>query len=276
MISIIISSYQNVFFANISKNISETIGCEFEIIKVDNPGIMGICEAYNLGASQAKFENLLFLHEDVIFVTQNWGNRLDNLLSDQNIGIVGVAGSDYIPHCPSGWYNAGKNNYLNIEQFDDEANFLYASRTDSNKVACLLDGVFLGMKKSWWATLKFNKKIPGFHGYDTDISARSAYLKNNLVTNEIVITHFSKGKAGKNWFKTILEIRKYYERPKNQEVNRDLEIKNYNQFLYSLDHTLRKDEMLFYALKYLNPNYLGVKKTFQVLKSIIYNILNKP
>lgn len=46
MISIIISSYQSHFFSAVEINIAETCGVPYEIIKIENPGIMGICAAY--------------------------------------------------------------------------------------------------------------------------------------------------------------------------------------------------------------------------------------
>ena len=72
MLSIIISSYQPEFYLALEKNIAESIGIPYEIMKIDNPGIMGICEAYNRGAEKAQYDFLLFLHEDVLFETQDW------------------------------------------------------------------------------------------------------------------------------------------------------------------------------------------------------------
>lgn len=62
MLSIIISSYQPQFYSALEKNIAETIGIPYEIIKIDNPNLMGICEAYNKGASLSKYDYLLFVH----------------------------------------------------------------------------------------------------------------------------------------------------------------------------------------------------------------------
>lgn len=79
IISIIISSYQPNYFLALEKNIAETIGIPYEIIKIDNPNTMGICEAYNKGASKAQFENLLFIYEDILFQTKYWGRVIDKL-----------------------------------------------------------------------------------------------------------------------------------------------------------------------------------------------------
>ena len=62
MLSIIVSSYKEDDFNQFSKNVKETIGDDFqyEIIQQWNPGIIGICEAYNKGAEKSKYENFTF------------------------------------------------------------------------------------------------------------------------------------------------------------------------------------------------------------------------
>ena len=116
MLSIIISSYQPTFFNALKENIGETCGIPFEVIKIENNGQMGICEAYNRGAEKAQYDNLLFLHEDVLFHTKNWGNTLINLLKKGNTGTVGLAGSNYVPYAPSTWNNFPIYSFNNIIQ----------------------------------------------------------------------------------------------------------------------------------------------------------------
>ncbi len=49
-----------------------------------------------MGASQAKFNIICFLHEDVLFRSQNWGLTLVSLFADHpDLGLVGLAGSKY-------------------------------------------------------------------------------------------------------------------------------------------------------------------------------------
>ena len=119
MLSIRISSYQPQFYSALEKNIAETIGIPYEIIKIDNPNLMGICEAYNKGASLSKYDYLLFVHEDVIFHTKEWGQKLINHLKLENVGVIGVAGSNYVPIAPIGWYLPDNSyNFLNYIQND--------------------------------------------------------------------------------------------------------------------------------------------------------------
>lgn len=46
------------------------------MIQIWNPGIYSINEAYEMGLQKASFENLLFIHEDLEFLSRNWGVEL--------------------------------------------------------------------------------------------------------------------------------------------------------------------------------------------------------
>ena len=74
MISIIICSRLNILPIDFLNNIKDTIGIEYELIHIDNSEKKyTIFEAYNLGFSMSKFPNLCFMHDDLVFHTQNWG-----------------------------------------------------------------------------------------------------------------------------------------------------------------------------------------------------------
>ena len=144
MLSIIISSYNQIFFNKIKNNINSTIGNGFiyEIVKIENNNVFSLCEAYNIGGQKAKYDNLLFLHEDVSFETSNWGTILINLLELKNCGIIGVLGGNYYGFMPSYWWNKGYKffHYIQInkgkEKFYNRINFL-----KDNEEVKALDGV---------------------------------------------------------------------------------------------------------------------------------------
>ena len=105
MISIIISTHNPNLLNDITENIHKTIGVEHEIISIENHNKYSLCEAYNIGADKANFPYLCCVHEDVIFLTKDWGSYLIDLMeSDKKIGLVGVVGTKFISTYPStGW-----------------------------------------------------------------------------------------------------------------------------------------------------------------------------
>lgn len=234
MISIIISSYQPEYFAALENNIAETVGVPYEIIKIENPGLMGIAEAYNKGAKKARFENLLFLHEDVLFHTQNWGEKLIKHLEDPETGVVGVAGSDYVPTAPCGWYINGRS-FLHLIQNDkSHSQPQHIDNTSQNKhSAYALDGVFLAMQKSKFNNFRFDEKIGGFHAYDIDLSLRFAKKYKNYVIADILIEHFSEGSPDKNFTEGNILVRKKWGSLFQTMYSRKIEMDCFEGFLNS-------------------------------------------
>lgn len=208
MLSIIISSYKPNYFSALEKNIAETIGIPYEIIKIDNPGIMGICEAYNRGAEKAKFENLLFLHEDVKFESEDWGLILLNKYFQlPNVGILGLAGDKVKFHLPYG-FSSGlmDSGYMFVKHKEgDKKHFLFP---DAPLKVKPMDGVFLAMKKNIWETLKFDETLKGFHFYDLDITLRASEHYQNYLVHDIEFFHFSTGNFGTQWVKACLKFNK--------------------------------------------------------------------
>ena len=207
MLSIIISSYKSILFAALEKNIAETCGVAYEIIKIDNPGIMGICEAYNKGAEKAKFENLLFLHEDVEFHTKNWGDILKKYFNLKDLGVLGLAGSKRKFHLPYGFVNALPGENYSFVTYPGYPENVFKN-TQFPFLIKVIDGVFIGMKKSVWKKFRFNEEISGFHFYDIDISLRTSESLQNYLVNDICVDHFSAGNFGNEWIDACISFNK--------------------------------------------------------------------
>lgn len=257
MLSIIISSYQSAYFSSLQENVIATIGVPYEIIKVDNPGLMGICEAYNLGAEKANFDYLLFLHEDTEFVTTNWGEKLLPLLVDEKNGVIGLAGSTYVPNVPFAWWDKYENTIMNIQQFNKKSEIRNYSITE-NKEAIVLDGVFLACRRIVWQEFKFNPDIKSFHAYDLDFSVRVSKKYNNIILHSIKLKHFSEGNPDNEWWNSILESRKFFTAPSKQQTNKKTELffyKKLEERLIEFNISGKKSILL----KYNSPFYIGFK-----------------
>lgn len=251
MLSIIICSRSTALASSLAKNIDATIGIEYELIILDNAvSKIPIAIQYNNGGEKAKYNNLLFIHEDIAFITNNWGKILSDLLSKDEIGIVGVAGSKYYPDCPGTWPNDRK--FIRENVYFNESRFLENPENEKFSEVVTLDGVFLACRKEVWAENKFNEGLTGFHFYDLDFSFRilTATELKLIVTYDIVINHFSLGKLNMDWIDQSII---FYEQWKKQLPLTVIAITN-EEKTPVLKNKLEEFIMLFYF------NYDGRKR----------------
>lgn len=245
MISIIVSSFDENNFNKLKNNIESTIGdVPYELIRIWNPGKMGISVAYNKGALKAKYDHFIFLHEDTEFLSNNWAAIVLKYLQIDNVGICGLAGSEKRFKLPVG-FETGIRKYRHIylkHQRDEEIN---ANGNAPIKVKTL-DGAILIMLRRTWEQLKFSQDIKGFHLYDLDISMRASKFYQNYVIPEISLLHFSMGRFNNAWVKAILQLptKPYdYDIPTKQEYNF---VRN-----YWYDRLKNEDISLFNRVRYV-------------------------
>ncbi|MCS3532432.1 glycosyltransferase family protein [Chryseobacterium sp. JUb7] len=272
MISIIISSYLPAYFSALEDNISKSIGVSYEIIKIDNPGLMGICEAYNQGAQKAKYENLLFMHEDVLFHTHHWGKKLINHLSLAETGIIGVAGSSYVPTAPSSWTVSEKYNFVHILQGNKEkkeAFLIHTTQQNRNEVFAV-DGVFMAIKKENYSQFRFNEKLlKGFHGYDLDFSLRVSKQLQNYVVDDILIEHFSKGNLDKTWMDTNIVVKQNIDLKFSQRFDSETEKKAFLGFLHNYFMYYPVNRKTLISVLQFYPKKLNAKDHVTVVKKLL-------
>ena len=242
MISIIISTYQPKYCNQLTNNIDKTIGVPYEIILIENNNQMGICAAYNKGIAKAKFDFLCFIHEDVIFLNNNWGLVLGKYFNNiPELGCVGVAGALYKSKAPSAWWDVPKEQWVaHLQQEVSEGIKRYDSYGWNNgeeyKNVAVIDGVFIATKKS--NKLLFDERIKGFHCYDLNYSFESKKKGfKNIVTREIFLRHYSSGSLNIDWLKNTHKIHKLYKYLLPVSVSEhsyQIEIERNNLFKFAL------------------------------------------
>ena len=218
MISIIISTYQPNYLDALTNNIEATIGnIPYELIPIHNPGKMGICEAYNTGAAQAKYPYLCFMHEDVLFETPSWGERVVAHLKDSETGAIGVAGAAYKCKVPLSWSVVKRYRATNLIQHygstkQKETTHVNPGDSETYRVVAL-DGVFIGTRKEVWEAIKFDAHtFKGFHGYDIDFSLAVAQHYKLFVVFDLLIEHFSQGNPNQDWLAAAVKISEKWKR----------------------------------------------------------------
>jgi len=284
MISVLICSINPDLLKNVTENISKTIGVPFEILYWDNRiEKKGICKVYNELARKAQFPYLCFLHEDVLFQTNNWGRNIaDIFINDKEIGLIGIAGSKFKSAYFSGWYTGVKEldcaNY--IHQYKTGTEHICLTPDDKKipqEVVCI-DGVFMCTTKDAWANISFDEKfLKGFHFYDIDFSLQLAGLYKVIVTYDIELVHItSGGDYSNNWIETAFQFHKKMKSVlPYSKINVNKSKADKKIIIATMDHlknykiTFRnKIKWITLQKLYLNPVFY-----YSILKFFLYNPL---
>jgi hypothetical protein len=212
MISVIIATRNAELLNQLTANIEKSIGVEHEIIAINgnNQG-KGICQMYNEGAAQAKYPFLCFMHEDLLFHTDNWGHNLIRHLQKKEIALVGIFGSLIKTKTPSGVYipikDLNRINQLQGTQNGPTTHFYENPLNEPYSEVAILDGMFLA------TTINNHNKYPfdehllkNFHGYDIDYSLGQSRLGKIVVIYDILIQHFSHGEYTTVWVNEQLKV----------------------------------------------------------------------
>ena len=219
MLSIIICSRNKTLPVELVSNIKDTVGVDYELIHIDNSeNKYSIFTAYNSGIAISKYPYLCFVHEDVLFHSASWGERVIAHLQNPKTGIIGVAGADLALRVPASWANLISPSQ-NIIQTDpsgvkpSEYMLHPAGYSLSKRSTITLDGIFLCMRREITNQLKFDEQLSGFHGYDYDISLQSHVAGyTNYVIYDIKLEHSSKGKTSILYFRNLISIYKKFEK----------------------------------------------------------------
>ena len=173
-----------------------------EVKQYINNGEYSLTELYNKALKETTNNIVVFCHDDIIFDTKNWGNKLlKHFKRNSNYGILGVAGSTYLPKSAKWWeipytmrgivnhQNEGKK--WESRYSDHIGNKLYD--------VTLVDGLFFAVNKENILS-DFDENIKGFHFYDVSFSIDNFKKGVNIgVMSDIRLTHLSIGQTNNQW-----------------------------------------------------------------------------
>lgn len=213
MISIIICSRHSDISEELKRNIRDSIGVDYELVIIDNSSNKySIFSAYNRGLFLAKGDLMCFMHEDILFHTEQWGALLQSYFSKfADAGMVGVAGTHFLPKIPAAWWDTeirsgqllqgglvnGVYKIVSNDLWDDY-------KTVPTRVVSV-DGLWMCFQRKVFDYIKWDDaNFNGFHGYDTDISLQ--VWKSGFEVHifwDILIEHKSFGVSGLDFYGSL-------------------------------------------------------------------------
>lgn len=258
MISIIICSRYSDIPQSLKDNIDHTIGLEYELIIIDNSdNKYSIFSAYNEGLKRAKYPVLCFMHDDILFRTNGWGNRVISHFNDTNIGLIGMLGTHFLPSVPTYWTTSPffSTSYIQTTegvQFEDFKTDFFHGTSLVDAVAC--DGICLFVREELFAKISFDEvSYNGFHFYDMDICMQILANEYRVcICNDIIIEHFSLGSYNKSFFI-------------NQNVF-------FNKWRNSLPISRGINHIPLHVINKLNQLYYSLWEADKTRKSLAYRI----
>jgi len=226
--------------------LNRTSTCEIEIKEFLNPnGEFGLTKIYNQFIDEAKFDNIVCLHDDIV-LKKGWTNYVLDGLND--FDILGVAGSTIIPESGVWWEQSHK---LCGRVWHDNENLKYESKFSEKfshpQEVAVVDGVFIAFNRKQLKA-RFDERHDKFHFYDVSFCAANIEKGAKIgCLTEMYILHKSIGKVSKQWYDEKSNFCSNYKLPiiikPHIKVN-DVVVKNVNEKLAIIIPTKDKIELL--------------------------------
>ena len=185
---------------------------KIEVIEKINNGDKSLSQTYNEILSEAKTDIVVLCHDDIYFDTNSWYHKLIKHFDKSDFGIIGMAGTTYMPESGMWWEDRRKMiGIVNHESEGKKWTSKYADDLNNNiKQTVIVDGLFIAIHKK---RIKHNfiEDFEGFHFYDIPFCFENhiSGVKVGVITN-IRITHKSIGQTNEQWEKNrILFSEKY-------------------------------------------------------------------
>ena len=199
---------------------------EVDLIPVKNEGLFSLVDVYNNGLKKAKYDTVVFVHDDVAFNTKSWGYKiLKHFEKNPEYGIIGLAGTERLHD--GMWWRAPQNMFGKVyHQKDGKRWESKYSPTFGNSLVevVAVDGVFMTVRKDR-IKKPFNNNFQGFHFYDIPICVDN-YLEGVKigVCSNIELTHFSVGQTNNQWNQNKQLFESLYQEHLPLMVNREINV----------------------------------------------------
>jgi len=174
-------------------------GNDWELIHIGDA--RSLCEGYNRGLARASGELLVFCHDDIGLLREDFVTRLRRHLARYD--VVGIAGTDRLTG-PTWFWQGPPHTYMWTAAMPRNNACLISLLGAAGPVienAQALDGVFIAARRSVFSTLEFDAAtFDGFHFYDLDFSYRAHRAGLNCaIALDLLLWHESGGSFDQRW-----------------------------------------------------------------------------
>ena len=174
---------------------------QIEVIEIVNNG-EALTKAYNRGLKLASNDIVVFMHDDIEFENNGWGNKLiKHFDNNPEFGILGLAGTTDLPETGRWWDDRSKMVGIVNHKHEGkkwESRYSKSWNNDLTEVV-VVDGLFFAVHKKRIKHV-FDENIDGFHFYEVDfvVSNYLSGVKVGVMYN-IRVTHRSIGATNEQW-----------------------------------------------------------------------------
>jgi hypothetical protein len=189
-----------------ARNIAKTVGAAHEYLVFDgSKGPVNFAARYNGALARASGDIIVFFAADAYSMQMNWGPRLEaKFAADPALGIVGVAGAQYLFADKCSWTAAGRpfikgRIVYHLQNGDFFAAVFSQEKGDFPVLAC--DGCCLAVRTSLFNALRFDEAtFTGEHFWDLDFCLQ-AYLQQHriIVSTELVVKRMAQPPFDGEW-----------------------------------------------------------------------------
>lgn len=224
MITIIFSTKQDEdFIEKRTEQFRSSSGFDFaQVLSYKNNGQYSLSEIYNKGLEEAIYDIVVCVHDDVV-IEDGWGYKLlVDFQSNENIAIIGKAGTCLFPKSCIYWENLHTNMVGQVFHIFDKGQkyeTCFSAKMPIIQQCVSIDGCFIAFDKTK-IKHKFDEQIKGFHFYDHGFCIPNFIDNVGIgVTSSFSILHFSNGEPNQEFFDTRKKFSKKWDKMLPLSIN---------------------------------------------------------
>lgn len=198
MISVIVCTVDQIKAKSAESHYAKLLArTDYEFIPIRNPISMAV--GYNEGIDKSKGDVLIFSHDDIEFLQEDFVGTLERHL--QLSDVMGVAGTRTLIN--ANWISAGQGQLFGQVAHPHGAGFgvcCYGTESAHASGCMAVDGCWMCSKRAVAEDIRYDATFGGFHCYDMDFSLRAHRKGYHVgVASDLFPIHYSGGTYDASW-----------------------------------------------------------------------------